>query len=153
VVINTDKEDPPALIDEDREFGERLIASVRVAADDFEGDGVSGMLDPNLYTVTGETRRFMEMSSSQVMPTLTKKVLARKGHIRLDKVQKTLHAMTHAGLRTVIHPLTRRYQTCATRGSRNSCFWIRCLPSPSPCACTRAPKCSPTARRTPSSTP
>jgi hypothetical protein len=79
VVINTDKEDPPALIDEDREFGERLIASVRVAADNFEGDGVSGMQDPNLYTVTGETRRFMEMSSSQVMPTLTKKVLARKG--------------------------------------------------------------------------
>jgi hypothetical protein len=53
-VVTTDK-DPPALIDKDREFSERLIASVRVAADNFEGDGLSGMLDPDLYTVTGET--------------------------------------------------------------------------------------------------
>jgi hypothetical protein len=110
-VTTLDKEDPPAMIDEDREFGERLIASVRVAADDYDGDGVSGMLDPDLYTVTGETRRIMEMSSTQVMPMLTKEVLARKWHVGLDKAQKTLHAATHAGLRTVIHPLTRRYQT------------------------------------------
>jgi len=109
-VVTTDG-DPPAMIDEDREFGERLIASVRVAADDFEGDGLSGMLDPDLYTVTGDNRRVMEMSSSQVTPTLTKEVLARKWHIGLDKAQKTLHATDHTGLRTVIHPLTRRYQT------------------------------------------
>jgi hypothetical protein len=85
-----DKEDPPMLIDEDREFGERLIASVRVASDDFKGDGLSGMLDLDLYTVTGDNRRVMEMSSSQVMPTLTKEVLACKWHIGLDKAQKTL---------------------------------------------------------------
>jgi hypothetical protein len=57
-VVTTDK-DPPEMIDEDREFGERLIASVRVAADDLEGDGLSGMLDPDLYTVTGDNQRVM----------------------------------------------------------------------------------------------
>jgi hypothetical protein len=99
------------LIDEDGEFGERLIARIRVAADNFEGDGLSRMLDLDLYTVTGDNRRVMEMSSSQVTPTLTKEVLAHKWHIGLDKAQKTLHATTHMGLRTVIHPLTHRYQT------------------------------------------
>jgi hypothetical protein len=99
------------LIDKDGEFGERLIASIRVAADNFEGDGLSRMLDLDLYTVTGDNRRVMEMSSSQVTPTLTKEVLAHKWHIGLDKAQKTLHSTTHTGLRTVIHPLTHRYQT------------------------------------------
>jgi hypothetical protein len=69
------------------------------------------MLDPDLYTVTGDNRRAMEISSSLVMLTLTKEVLVRKWHIGLDKAQKTLQTTTHAGLRTVIHPLTRRNQT------------------------------------------
>jgi hypothetical protein len=97
--------------DEDDVFAERLIASIKAAAADEDGNGLSGMNDPVLYSVTEEYRRVMEMSSSKAMPTLTKELLARKWHIGLDKAQKTLLATTQEGLRTVVHPLTRRYQT------------------------------------------
>ena len=40
--------DPPELLDED-EFAERLIQSVNVAGDDWNGDGLDGYENPDLF--------------------------------------------------------------------------------------------------------
>lgn len=64
---------------DDEGLAERLVACVRVADDDFDGDGSSGMSDPDLYEVTDANRRVLEMSSSQVTLTLKKKFLHGSG--------------------------------------------------------------------------
>jgi hypothetical protein len=42
---------PPDLLDED-EFAETMIQSVNVAGDDWNGDGLDGYENPNLFRLT-----------------------------------------------------------------------------------------------------
>jgi hypothetical protein len=51
------------------------------------------------------------MTSSERWSALTLEVLSRRWNIGLESAKRTLQAMTQKGVRTVMHPLTRRYRT------------------------------------------
>jgi hypothetical protein len=52
---------PPELLDED-EFAERMIQLVNVAGDDWNGDGLDGYENPNLFGVTDINQHVFSLS-------------------------------------------------------------------------------------------
>lgn len=111
---------------DDRDLTKRLISSVQEASDDFTGDGLEGWEDTDIYGesaavisgVFGSSGVFdaaksgvFGMSSEKRESIVTKEVLARRWHIGLETADRTLKVTTQKGVRTVIHPLERRYKT------------------------------------------
>jgi hypothetical protein len=91
---------------------DRLIACVNVASDDHCGDGLDGRADPDVYPDSDDFIRVVSgMTSSERKSALTPEVLSRRWNIGLDSAKRTLQVTTQKGVRTVLHPLTRRYRT------------------------------------------
>ena len=103
----------------------RLIACVNVASDDNEGDGLSGWANADLFQEEGEAIRQIAETAverdqgnikmggkkSERSSTLTPSILAQRWGIGLDTAHRTLRVTTQAGVRTMIHPLERRFRT------------------------------------------
>ena len=88
---------------------ERLIANVRVAVDDYDGDGLSGHADEDVYPLDAKTRRLFALSSSEKRSVLTPEVLSRRwGTIGLEAANRTMRATTQAGIRNILAPRGRR---------------------------------------------
>ena len=94
---------PPELYDEEH-FVERMIVSINVASDDFDGDGLSGHRDCDLFESTDEQREIFALSTDEKRSVITKETLARRWGIGLDTAQRTLRVMTQRGVRTFLHP-------------------------------------------------
>jgi len=70
-----------------------MIAKVRVAPDDIDGNGVHGHSDPDIYSDSDDPRRVAAMASTDVRSTLTPEILARRWSISLDKAKRTLRSL------------------------------------------------------------
>jgi hypothetical protein len=95
--------DPPELLDED-EFAERMIQLVNVAGDNWNGDGLDGHENPDLYHLTDIDRNVFSLSVDDKRNVITKEILARRWGIGLDTAHKTLKCTTQRGIRTFLHP-------------------------------------------------
>lgn len=92
----------------------RLIACVNITSDDSDGDGLSGWADVEQRQVADATTRDdfeLKTSKSERSSALTPPILARRWGIGLDTAHRTLRVTTQAGIRTVVHPLERRFRT------------------------------------------
>ena len=85
-----------------------LIAKVIVAADDHDGDGISGRENEVVYPPNEEHRRIKALSTTEKRSALTPEILSRRWNIGLDTAKKTLHATTQAGVRNVLAPGERK---------------------------------------------
>jgi hypothetical protein len=95
--------DPPELLDED-EFAERIVQSVNVAGDDWNGDGLDGYENRDLFCLTDMDRFVFSLSVDDKRNVITKEILARRWGIGLDAAHKTLKSTTQRGIRTFLHP-------------------------------------------------
>ena len=89
--------DPPELLDED-EFAERMIQSVNVAGDDWNGDGLDGYENPDLFRLTDIDRHVFSLSVDDKRNVITKEILAWRWGIGLDTAHKTLKCTTRRGI-------------------------------------------------------
>ena len=96
-------QDPPELLDED-EFAERLIQSVNVAGDDWNGDGLEGYENPDLFRLTDIDRFVFSLSVDDKRNVITKEKLAQRWGIGLDTAHRTLKCTMQRGIRTFMHP-------------------------------------------------
>ena len=94
--------DPPELLD-DGEFADRLIQSVNVAGDDWNGDGLDGYENPDLFRQDDVERNVFSLSIDDKRKVITKEILARRWGIGLDTAHKTLKCTTQRGIRTFLH--------------------------------------------------
>jgi hypothetical protein len=85
--------DPPELLDEDK-FAERMIQSVNISGDNWNGDGLDGHENPDLYALTEEAWSIFALSVEDKQNVITKEVLACRWGIGLDTAHKTLKCMT-----------------------------------------------------------
>ena len=99
--------DPPELLDED-EFADRLIQSVNVAGDDWNGDGLDGYENEDLFCIE---RNVFSLSIDDKRNVITKETLARRWGIGLDTAHKTLKCTTQRGIRTFLYSTDRRVST------------------------------------------
>ena len=96
------------LLEEDNdELYHRLVDSVKVAADDIHGLGISGHNDPDVYIKATEQRK-IAVTTSNARSVLTPEFLSRRWNIGLDKAEKTLKVTTQKGVRNVLVPSERK---------------------------------------------
>ena len=117
------------LYDQD-DLAARLISCVHISSEDLVGDGIDGWNNELLFPETAEQRRVEAAATLAVVNTdgadmevgvdmkfakrtsvLSPAVLARRWGIGLEVAQRTLEVTTQLGVRTVIHPLERRFRT------------------------------------------
>ncbi len=97
---------------DDQTLCDRLIACVNVHPRDSHGDGLyMAEEDDTLYPHSRETRAVAAILTKDRSGGITKEILARRWHIGLDTAHRTLQCTTQSGLRTVLHPIERRYRT------------------------------------------
>ena len=101
---------PPELLS-DSELADRLIQSVNIAGDDWNGDGLDGYNDSELYEMSDLDRFVFSLSADDKRHVITKERLARRWGIGLDVAHKTLKQTTQRGIRTFLHPTDRRVNT------------------------------------------
>ena len=90
----------------------RIISSVNIASDDYDGDGTKGWQDPSVADVVStQNRAIMAAAISDKKSVLTKEILAKRWDCGLESARKTLLVTTQHGIRHVIHPYDRRYKT------------------------------------------
>jgi len=90
------------------DFTSRLISQVRVAADDIDGDGLSGHADGDVYHVEDSLRSLFALSTEEKRSVITPEVLSRRWGIGLAVAKRTLSVTTQAGIRNVLAPTERR---------------------------------------------
>jgi hypothetical protein len=95
---------PPELLDEDK-FAKRMIQSVNVARDDWNGDGLDGYENPDLFHLSDINQHVFSLSVDDKRNVITKEILAWRWGIGLDTAHKTLKCMTQLGVQTFLHPL------------------------------------------------
>ena len=96
---------PPAAFYDHEELAERFINSVNVAADDLDGDGMSGHQNEVVYPMSQDERQVMALLTDDKSGVISKEVLARRWGIGLETAHRTLRATTQRGVRTFLHPL------------------------------------------------
>jgi hypothetical protein len=73
---------------------------------------LDGRADPDVYPDSDDFIRVVSgMTSSKQKSALTPEVLSRRWNIGLELAKWTLQVTMQKGVRTVLHPLTRRYWT------------------------------------------
>jgi hypothetical protein len=85
--------DPPELLDND-EFAERMIQLVNVAGDNWNGDGLDGYENSNLFCLTDINQHVFALSVDDKRNVITKEILAQRWGIGLDTAHKTLKCTT-----------------------------------------------------------
>jgi hypothetical protein len=81
-----------------------MIAQVKVAADDHDGDGLTGRQDEIVFPPNQDRTRIYALLTTEKCPALTPETLSRRWGIVLDTAKKTLQAITQAGVRNVLAP-------------------------------------------------
>jgi hypothetical protein len=74
----------------DQELAERFVQSVNVAGDDWNGDGLDGYEDSELYAMSDLDRFVFSLSADDKRNVITKEILARRWGIGLDTAHRTL---------------------------------------------------------------
>ncbi len=93
---------------------DRLISSVQISSCDTIGDGIDGYLDernPLSDFITPGFREVCSLAQTQRGTVLTKEVLARRWGLSLETAGRTLNVTTQKGIRTVPHPVERRFKS------------------------------------------
>jgi hypothetical protein len=104
-VYNATMTQPP--YDED-DMASLMIAQVKVAADDHDGDGLTGRRDEIIFPPNEDRTRIYALSTTKKRSALTPEILSRRWGIGLDTAKKTLQATTQAGVRNVLAPGERK---------------------------------------------
>jgi hypothetical protein len=93
---------------EEDSLADRLIAAINIAADDMDGDGLSGHSDDIVYPMGKESRKLFSLSTNEKRSVLTPAILAQRWGIGLDAAKRTLQVTTQAGIRNVLAPGERK---------------------------------------------
>jgi hypothetical protein len=88
-----------------------MIQSVNVAGDNWNGDGLDGYENPDLFCLTDINQHVLSLSVDNKRNVITKEILARRWGIGLDTAHKTRKCMTQRGIQTFLHPTDRRVNT------------------------------------------
>jgi hypothetical protein len=98
----------PNPYDED-DMASLMIAQVNVAADDYDGDGLSGRIDEVVYPPHEDRRWIYALTTTKKCFALAPEILSRQWGIGLDMAKKTLQATrTQASIRNVLAPGERK---------------------------------------------
>ena len=54
-----------SIFDQEDDLYKRLVATVNIAANDIIGDGLSGHIDDEVYSIDAESRQLFALSSSE----------------------------------------------------------------------------------------
>jgi hypothetical protein len=95
----------------DKDLASRLIAAVNIESDTWNGDGLDGHENPDLFHLADVDRLVFSLSVDDKRNVITKEILARRWGIGLDTAHKTLKCTTQRGIRTFLHPTDRRVST------------------------------------------
>ena len=87
---------------------DRLLATVHVAIDDYDGNGLSGHKDDDVYPMEAEARKLFALSSTEKRSVLTPEILSKRWGIGLESAKRTLTVTTQAGIRNVLAPGERK---------------------------------------------
>jgi hypothetical protein len=87
--------DPPELLDEDK-FAKRMIQSVNGAGDDWNGNGLDGYENSNLFCLMDINQHVFSLSVDDKRNVITKEILAQRLGIGLDMVHKTPKCTTQS---------------------------------------------------------
>ncbi len=101
----------PAELLQDDELAKRFISAVNIAGDDWNGDGLDGYADKDLFPMNENRRSVFSMSRGERRSIVTKEALARRWGTGMNTTHRTMLATTQRGLRTFIHPTDRRVST------------------------------------------
>jgi Reverse transcriptase (RNA-dependent DNA polymerase) len=92
--------------DHDSKLYERIVATVNVATDDLEGNGLQGSADPDVYP--SRKRKICQLSSDERKSVITPEILAKRFSCGLEIAKQTIHASTQSGIRNVYAPGERK---------------------------------------------
>jgi hypothetical protein len=101
----------PNPYDEDN-MASLMIAQVIVAANDYDGDGLSGRIDKVIYPPNEDRRRINAMTMKEKRSALTPEIISQQWGIGFDKAKRTLQATTQAGICHVLAPGKRKVCQC-----------------------------------------
>jgi hypothetical protein len=88
--------------DHNSKLYERIVATVSVAVDDLDGDGLNGHEDMDVYSK--ESRDICQLETTERSSVITPEILAQRWSIGLLAAKSTLQATTQAGIRNVFTP-------------------------------------------------
>ena len=87
-------------------------ASDNIASGDTDGDGTKEWRDSSIVgIVSTQNRGIMALGTTNKISILTKEILAKRWGCGLESARKTLQVTTQHGIRHMVHPYDRRYET------------------------------------------
>jgi Reverse transcriptase (RNA-dependent DNA polymerase) len=94
--------------DESDYLYESATDEINVASDDWEGDGLDGHRDEDVYPLDPEARKIFAITTEERRSAITPPILSRRWGIGLEAAKRTLRATTQAGVRNVLAPTERK---------------------------------------------
>jgi hypothetical protein len=85
-----------------------IASSRRFTGTSWEGDGLDGHRDEDVYPLDPEARKIFAITTEERRSAITPPILSRRWGIGLEAAKRTLRATTQAGVRNVLAPTERK---------------------------------------------